>query len=98
MQVPFIPFMLKEITIKCCLTYTDEEFRGVVDAFVAGTYTSQNSVYLANKSCKGKFKGLETMVTSKIHIDDIVQKGFNELVANRDQHVKILVTPDRSKV
>jgi hypothetical protein len=41
MQVPFIPFMLKEITIKCCLTYTDEEFRDVVDAFVAGTYTSR---------------------------------------------------------
>jgi hypothetical protein len=36
---------------------------------------------------------LETMVTSKIHIDDIVSKGFDELVANRDQHVKILVSP-----
>ncbi|KAJ4392613.1 hypothetical protein N0V91_011345 [Didymella pomorum] len=76
MQIPFFPFLLKEVTIKCCLAYTDDEFKGVVDAFVAG-----------------RFKNLETMVTSKIHIDDIVSKGFDELVKNRDQHVKILVGP-----
>ncbi|CAO2647659.1 Nn.00g085810.m01.CDS01 [Neocucurbitaria sp. VM-36] len=46
----------------------------------------------------GKFKGVETMVTSRIHIDDISKKGFDELVINKDQHIKILVTPDRSKV
>ena len=38
------------------------------------------------------------MITSKIHIDDIVSKGFDELVKNKDQHIKILVTPDKSKV
>lgn len=37
------------------------------------------------------------MVTSKIYIDDVVEKGFDELVTNRDHHVKILVTPDRAK-
>ncbi|KAJ8110881.1 hypothetical protein OPT61_g6399 [Boeremia exigua] len=77
MQIPFFPFMLKEITIKCCLAYNDEEFKDVVDAFVAG-----------------RFKGLEKMITSEIHIDDIVTKGFEELIKNRDQHVKILVTPN----
>jgi threonine dehydrogenase-like Zn-dependent dehydrogenase len=46
----------------------------------------------------GKFKGIETMVTSRIHIDDITEKGFNELMTNKDQHIKILVTPDRSKL
>ncbi|KAF3031487.1 hypothetical protein E8E12_000429 [Didymella heteroderae] len=76
MQIPFFPFLLKEVTIKCCLAYTDEEFKDVVDAFAAG-----------------RFNNLETMVTSKIYIDDIVTKGFDELVAKRDQHVKILVSP-----
>ncbi|KAF2624624.1 L-iditol 2-dehydrogenase [Macroventuria anomochaeta] len=80
MQIPFFPFLLKEVTIKCCLAYNDEEFKDVVEAFVAG-----------------RFKGLETMITSKIHIDDIVEKGFDESVANRDQHVKILVTPHKVK-
>lgn len=45
----------------------------------------------------GKFKGLERMVTSRIHLDDISKKGFDELVTNKDEHIKILVTPHRSK-
>jgi hypothetical protein len=36
MQIPFFPFLFKEVTIKCCLAYTDDEFKDVVDAFVAG--------------------------------------------------------------
>ena len=36
MHIPFFPFLLKEVTIKCCLAYTDNEFKDVVDAFVAG--------------------------------------------------------------
>ncbi|KAF9697630.1 hypothetical protein EKO04_004501 [Ascochyta lentis] len=80
MQVPFFSFMLKEITIKCCLAYDDQEFKDVVDAFVTG-----------------KFQGIESMVSSKIHINDIVEKGFDELITNKDQHVKILVTPDKAK-
>ncbi|WP_198541570.1 2,3-butanediol dehydrogenase [Mycobacteroides chelonae] len=35
----------------------------------------------------------EPMVTSKIKLDDIVESGFGELLANRDRHVKILVHP-----
>jgi hypothetical protein len=38
------------------------------------------------------------MVSSRIYVDDIVGKGFEELVTNKDQHVKILVTSDKSKV
>lgn len=84
--------MLKEITIKCCLAYTEEEFKDVVEAFVAGKYYRR-----VNRSLLivliGRFKGIQNMVTSKVHIDDIVSKGFDELVTNRDQHVKILITP-----
>jgi len=33
------------------------------------------------------------MVTSRIHLDDVVTKGFEELLNNKDDHIKILVTP-----
>lgn len=97
MQIPFFPFLLKEVTIKCCLAYTDDEFEDVVNAFVAGEWHSWPALR-ALMMRVGRFKNLQTMVTSKIHIDDIVSKGFDELVANRDQHVKILVRPHASGV
>lgn len=46
----------------------------------------------------GKFKGIEKMVTSRIYIDDIVGKGFEELITNKDQHIKIMVTTHKDKV
>lgn len=33
------------------------------------------------------------MVTDRISLEDIVTKGFDELVNNRDDHIKILVSP-----
>lgn len=33
------------------------------------------------------------LVTSRVSLSDIVEQGFEELVANRDRHVKILVQP-----
>jgi (R,R)-butanediol dehydrogenase/meso-butanediol dehydrogenase/diacetyl reductase len=33
------------------------------------------------------------MITKRIALDDIVAGGFEELLANRDRHVKILVRP-----
>lgn len=35
------------------------------------------------------------MITSRIHLEDVVEKGFKELITNKDKHVKILVTPKR---
>lgn len=32
-------------------------------------------------------------ITKKITLDDLVEKGFEELIKNKDQHVKILVKP-----
>ncbi|KAF2250354.1 threonine dehydrogenase [Trematosphaeria pertusa] len=46
----------------------------------------------------GKFNGVERMVTSRIHIDDITSKGFEELVTNKDKHIKIMVTTHKDKV
>jgi hypothetical protein len=33
--------------------------------------------------------------TSRVSLSDIVEQGFEELVENRDRHVKILVQPSR---
>lgn len=41
----------------------------------------------------GKIVGYEKMVTGRISVEDIVEKGFEELVNNKDQHIKILVSP-----
>lgn len=41
----------------------------------------------------GRIAGYEKMVTARISVEDIVAKGFEELVNNRDNHIKIMVTP-----
>ncbi|KAG9770297.1 hypothetical protein KCU88_g6631, partial [Aureobasidium melanogenum] len=42
---------------------------------------------------KNEFKGYEQMVTSRIPLEEVVSKGFEELVNNRDDHIKILISP-----
>ncbi|KAI5367652.1 putative GroES-like superfamily, alcohol dehydrogenase-like, NAD(P)-binding domain superfamily [Septoria linicola] len=41
----------------------------------------------------GKLEGYERMVTGRIALDDIVEQGFEELLNNKDAHIKILVRP-----
>lgn len=47
---------------------------------------------------QGKFRGVEKMVTSRIHLDDVATKGFEELITNKDNHIKILVTPKQDRL
>jgi (R,R)-butanediol dehydrogenase/meso-butanediol dehydrogenase/diacetyl reductase len=70
--------MLKEITMKASMSYTDDDFRETVDAFVAG-----------------KFKGVQDMITDRIQLEDVAANGFEALVKNKDDHIKILVTPKK---
>ena len=35
----------------------------------------------------------EPLITSRIGIDDLVEKGFEELLRNKDDHLKILISP-----
>lgn len=47
---------------------------------------------------EGKLQGYEKLATGRIVLDDIVKKGFEELVNNKDEdnkdeHIKILVNP-----
>jgi threonine dehydrogenase-like Zn-dependent dehydrogenase len=43
----------------------------------------------------GKFKGYEKMVTDRILLEDVVTKGFEQLINRKDDHIKIMVTPRR---
>lgn len=43
----------------------------------------------------GKFEGAESMITARIGLEDLVEKGFEELVQRKERHSKILVTPRR---
>ena len=45
---------------------------------------------------QGKLQGYEDMVTSRVYIEDVVEKGLLELINNKDNHIKILVTPKRN--
>lgn len=36
----------------------------------------------------------EPLITGKIKLDDIVEKGFEELIAHKESNIKILVSPD----
>ena len=33
------------------------------------------------------------MVTARIGLEEVKERGFDELINNKDKHVKILVTP-----
>ena len=78
MTLPMGSFMLKQITVRASMSYTDEDFRQTVELFKAG-----------------KFKGYEKMVTDRILLEDVVKKGFEQLVDHKDDHIKIMVTPRR---
>jgi (R,R)-butanediol dehydrogenase/meso-butanediol dehydrogenase/diacetyl reductase len=42
---------------------------------------------------EGKLANVEQFITGRISAIDIVEKGFNELINNKDENVKILVRP-----
>jgi (R,R)-butanediol dehydrogenase/meso-butanediol dehydrogenase/diacetyl reductase len=41
----------------------------------------------------GKFDEAKAMATSRIEVEDVVDKGFGELLRNKEHQIKILVTP-----
>jgi hypothetical protein len=41
----------------------------------------------------GAFDGYEKLVTRRVSLEDVVTKGFDELVNNKDDQIKILVSP-----
>lgn len=81
LTLPCWQFLMKHITFKGVLIFTNEDFEEVMEWMQSG-----------------KLVGYEKMVTSRIDVKDIVEKGFDELVNNKDEHIKIMVTPKKGLV
>jgi len=64
------------------------------DKVVIGTlaYTIDDFQGVANLLASGQIKA-EPLITGKIKLDDIVEKGFEELVNNKATNIKIIVSP-----
>ncbi|KAJ9655594.1 hypothetical protein H2198_005595 [Neophaeococcomyces mojaviensis] len=73
--VPMQFAFFRELTIKFSLGNDDNDYREVVEDFVAG-----------------KFAGAEALITRRLPVEDLAEKGLEELVRNRDDHVKIVAT------
>ena len=52
--------------------------------------TDLNLEYMRTKIKSGKLKP-EAMITRKIKLDEVEEKGFKTLIHDKDNHVKILV-------
>ncbi|OQV05154.1 Alcohol dehydrogenase GroES-like domain-containing protein [Cladophialophora immunda] len=78
MSIPVFLMLSKQITIRNCMIYSDEDFQRTIDLFA-----------------QDKLVGIEEMVTARISVDQVVEKGFGELIRNRDRHIKILISPKK---
>lgn len=61
-----------------------------------GTIAYRNGVFPAVSALikDGRIKA-DKMITSEISLDDLVEKGFKELINNKNDHIKILVSPKK---
>lgn len=76
--IPFNPnwLVFKEGRFSAVLGYGDEDYKRVIAA-------------LSRKG--GGMDRAGEMVTKKIKLDEVVEKGFKTLLYDKDEHVKILV-------
>ena len=90
---------MKHITVKGVLIFSGEDFEEVMQWMAEGECSSVARTLCYHRdltSVTGKLQGYEKMVTSRISVEDIVEKGFKELINNKDKHIKIMVTPNKS--
>ena len=73
-------------------TYQDGDFQDVIDAIASGMSTDLPEKGQTDSECvdTGSLKP-ESMITGKIQMDEVEEKGFKPLVNEKDKHVKILV-------
>lgn len=57
-------------------------------------FDDDDFVEVIQMMAEGKFTGYEKLVTGRIKVEEVVEKGFKELIHHKDQHIKILVSPN----
>lgn len=74
----------------------DDDYREVVEDFVAGKFKGAENLITRRLPVQVSFLGYNTTRDSclfnPIVLQDLVEKGLEELVHNRDEHVKIVAT------
>lgn len=91
MRLQFERFIPKELTLKSFLAYDRIDFAETVAAFVEGKNAHPQQLQILIWYLRiGKFEGVERMITRRVTLDNVVDKGFKELVENPDEHIKIL--------
>ena len=56
---------------------------------------SVNNAQESTLTSLGAFPGLSKFITSRISLEDVVEKGFKELISHTEDHIKILVSPKK---
>lgn len=69
----------KEKVITGSMCTTRLDFEQVIDAYKKGLIDPNE---------------VKRFITSRIHLEDGIEKGFMELINNKDKHIKILMTPN----
>lgn len=91
--------MVKELTYKCFISYDETDFQATVAAFVDGKLDASTSLSCdfsepgLTLSVSGKFHGVEKMISRRLPLEEIVEKGFQALVDSPEEYIKIIATP-----
>ncbi|OJD31620.1 butanediol dehydrogenase [Diplodia corticola] len=92
--VPFAPLMYKECTVTSSCAFNEKDFAEVIKAFAEGQFVRNELEKWTEAHIRpDRFKGVSCMITARISLEDVVQKGFGELQKPDNTHLKILVTP-----
>lgn len=59
-------------------------------------YDNQDFKDVVKDFIAGKFDGVGAMITSRILIEDLAERGLEELIHRKDFHVKVLATPKKA--
>jgi threonine dehydrogenase-like Zn-dependent dehydrogenase len=86
----FVDIVLGEKHVTGAAIYDSGDFNAVIEAIASGRSNPLLLDTRANSSFQGKIKP-QPMITSKIPMDLVAEKGFRALINERDKHVKILV-------
>lgn len=88
-----LPLALKHITIKFAAVFNSTDMDESIRLFAQGMGRQTLALGKWLLIVIGAFLGYEEMVTKRVIVDDVVKRGFKELIEHKDDHIKILVTP-----
>jgi (R,R)-butanediol dehydrogenase/meso-butanediol dehydrogenase/diacetyl reductase len=67
--------------------HTSCSFRG------SAGYNESDFLDVIEELGAGRFPGIERTITRRISLDDAVEKGFEALLMDMDNHIKIIISP-----